>query len=104
MCFSRHGRPAVGLPLTWWLHTGHAAEPPWLELVPLFDDTWFIDCDLDVAMERVRQRQIADGRDPDIVRRRVETNDRPNAELIAKTRRLARMIVPSRPFRNSQDL
>jgi pantothenate kinase len=71
-----------------------------MELLPLFDDTWFIDCDLDVAMERVLQRQIADGRDLDVARRRVETNDRPNAELIAKTRGLARVIVPSRPFRN----
>ena len=85
------------------MYLGHAGEPPWTELLPLLDDTWFIDCDLHVAMERVAQRQIADGRDPDTVRRRVASNDQPNAELIAETGGLARVIVPSRPFRNAQE-
>jgi hypothetical protein len=39
--------------------TGDADEPPWHELVDLFDDTWYIDCDVDVAMGRVYDRQVA---------------------------------------------
>lgn len=35
-----------------------ADEPPWDQLASLFDDTWFIDCDVDIAMERVYQRQV----------------------------------------------
>lgn len=36
-----------------------ADEPPWHELADLFDDTWYIECDVDVAMERVYDRQVA---------------------------------------------
>lgn len=36
----------------------NADEPPWDELAALFDDTWYIDCDVDVAMQRVYDRQV----------------------------------------------
>ncbi len=52
-------------------------------------------------MERVLERQVADGRDRDTVARRVASNDRPNAELIAQTKSLARVVVPSRPFKHA---
>jgi dephospho-CoA kinase len=35
-----------------------ADEPPWDELAELFDDTWYIECDVDVAMQRVYDRQV----------------------------------------------
>ena len=82
----------------------HAADPPWSELLPLFDDTWFIDCDLDTAMGRVLERQVADGRDAQVAARRIASNDRPNAELIAQTKALARVVVPSRPFEHAPQL
>ena len=42
----------------------HAGEPPWSELLPLFTEIWFTECELDTAMERMLQRQVVDGRDP----------------------------------------
>ncbi len=33
-------------------------EQPWRQLRELFDDTWFADCPVDTAMDRVFQRQV----------------------------------------------
>ncbi len=35
-----------------------ADEAPWDELAALFDDSWYVDCDIDVAMQRVYERQV----------------------------------------------
>lgn len=74
---------------------------PWAVLKrEVFDDTWFVDVDIDVAMERVFQRQVAIGVQPDVSRSRIAGNDRPNAELIMGSKRAARVIVPSSiPFK-----
>jgi pantothenate kinase len=78
-------------------------EPPWHELADLFDDTWYIDCDVDVAMERVYARQVGDGRLPDVVQGRIAGNDRPNADFIAAvSRHRAAVLVPSLPFAHSK--
>ena len=36
-----------------------ADEAPWDELAELFDDTWYIKCDVDTAMDRIFDRQVA---------------------------------------------
>lgn len=77
-----------------------ADQEPWSKLAAILDDTWFIDCDIDEAMERVFQRQVAIGLRPEESLRRIAGNDRPNAELIASTRHLAKLLVPSLPFAN----
>lgn len=60
----------------------------------------FVDVDIDVAMERVFVRQVGIGLAPEVSRGRIAGNDRPNAELIAATKRRARVVVPSSvPFR-----
>ena len=46
-------------------------------------------------MRRVERRHIDTGKNPEIARQRVATNDRPNAELIQGSRGQARTIVPS---------
>jgi pantothenate kinase len=33
-------------------------EEPWRQLRALFDEAWFVDCPLDVAMLRVLRRQV----------------------------------------------
>jgi len=71
---------------------------PWSELLPLLNDSWFIDCPVDEAMRRVTERHISTGKDPEIARKRVATNDRPNAELIHESRGQASLIVPSLPL------
>lgn len=77
-------------------------EKPWDQLKALFDDTWFVDVPLDVAMQRVFQRQTANGADPEVSKRRIAGNDRLNAELIAQTRQEAKVVIPSSvPFRQA---
>jgi len=69
-------------------------------LADLFNDTWFVDCDIDTAMDRVFVRQTGNGISPEVSRQRIAGNDRPNAELIAETKLRARLIVTSVPFRD----
>eukprot|EP00898_Chlorokybus_atmophyticus_P005390 jgi/Chlat1/5852/Chrsp4S06232 len=74
---------------------------PWSQLAELFDETWFMDCDMDVAMDRVKKRHLAAGlgSNEDEAWQRVLNNDKPNAELIVATRHRADLVVPSLPFR-----
>jgi pantothenate kinase len=76
-------------------------EEPWAALKrDHFDDTWFVDIDIDVAMERVFERQVAIGLEPETSRARIKGNDRLNADLIMRSKAAAKVIVPSSiPFR-----
>lgn len=79
-------------------------EDPWCQLRELFDDSWFVDVDLDTAMQRVYERQVAIGVAPETSRVRIASNDRPNGELVNATRHVARVLVPSSiPFASSVD-
>lgn len=71
--------------------------PPWQDLQNVFHETWYIDCDVDTAMDRVFERQVGHGRTPEVARWRVENNDRKNALLIAETAARADLLVPSLP-------
>ena len=76
----------------------HAADvAPWNQLVNIFNETWFVDCDVDIAMERVYERQVGHGRPPEVARWRVENNDRKNALQVAETAKRADLLVPSLP-------
>lgn len=78
-------------------------DQPWCELRQLFDDCWFVDVDIDSAMQRVFERQTAIGVAPEQSRVRIATNDRPNGELVNATRHNAQVVVPSSvPFRQQQ--
>ena len=74
-----------------------ADVPPWDQLKSIFDETWYIDCNIDAAMQRVLERQIGHGRSADIAKWRVENNDRKNATIIAETSLRAGLLVPSLP-------
>lgn len=71
--------------------------PPWADLKRVFNETWFIECDIDTAMQRVLERQIGHGRTPETAKWRVENNDRKNAMIIADTAARASLLVPSLP-------
>lgn len=78
-------------------------EPPWASLRELFDDIWFVECPLDVAMQRVFARQTGMGLAPEVSRGRIDGNDRPNGELVARTQRHAHVVVSSRiPFKRME--
>ncbi|KAI4341761.1 hypothetical protein MLD38_026445 [Melastoma candidum] len=70
-------------------------EGDWLEISSLFDEKWFIDVDIDKAMQRVLKRHILTGKPPEVAQWRVEYNDRPNAELIMESKKNADLIVRS---------
>jgi len=77
-------------------------EGPWGEAMQHFDETWFIDCDLETAMGRVQARQLSIGLTPEQSRVRIETNDRPNALEIQRTKDRAHVLVPSLPLRKER--
>ncbi|XP_051118732.1 putative uridine kinase C227.14 [Andrographis paniculata] len=70
----------------------------WRDISSIFDDKWFIDVDLEKAMERVRRRHISTGKPPDVAKWRIDYNDRPNAELIMKSKNKADLIIKSVDF------
>jgi pantothenate kinase len=80
-------------------------EEPWRRLwreeneKKILDDSWYVDCDLDVAMQRVFERQTGNGVAAEVSRGRIQGNDRPNGELIETTKQRATVVVPSLPFR-----
>ncbi|XP_056170451.1 putative uridine kinase C227.14 isoform X4 [Syzygium oleosum] len=69
---------------------------------PIEDDIFvtlqFVDVDIDKAMQRVLKRHISTGKALDVARWRIEYNDRPNAELIMKSKKNADLIIKSIDF------
>uniref|UniRef100_A0A1J3D2T5 Phosphoribulokinase/uridine kinase domain-containing protein n=1 Tax=Noccaea caerulescens TaxID=107243 RepID=A0A1J3D2T5_NOCCA len=70
----------------------------WKDISDMFDDKWFIDVNLDTAMQRVETRHISTGKPPDVAKWRVDYNDRPNAELIMKSKTNADLLIRSINF------
>ncbi|KAL5206881.1 hypothetical protein ABZP36_035090 [Zizania latifolia] len=70
-------------------------EDGWREIRALFDEKWFIDIDIDVSMQRVLKRHVATGKEPDVAAWRISYNDRPNAELIIKSKKAADLVIRS---------
>ncbi|XP_057965122.1 ATP-dependent kinase-like protein notR' isoform X6 [Malania oleifera] len=70
-------------------------EEIWKEISCIFDEKWFIEVDIDKAMQRVLNRHISTGKPPDIAKWRIKYNDRPNAELINKSKKNADLVIRS---------
>ncbi|KAI3668083.1 hypothetical protein L6452_43158 [Arctium lappa] len=70
-------------------------DDPWKEIASMLDEKWFVDLDIDVAMERVLKRHISTGNKPEIAKQRIKYNDRPNAELVLKSKKHADLIIKS---------
>ncbi|CAA0828051.1 F-box/LRR-repeat protein 17 [Striga hermonthica] len=70
-------------------------EDVWRDISSIFDEKWFIDVDIDKAMQRVLKRHISTGKPPDVAKWRIDYNDRPNAELIMKSSKNADLIIKS---------
>lgn len=73
-------------------------EGTWKDISDMFDEKWFIDVNLDTAMQRVEARHISTGKPPDVAKWRVDYNDRPNAELIVKSKTNADVLIRSVSF------
>lgn len=70
----------------------------WKEISSMFDEKWFVEIDIDKSMERVLKRHISTGKPPDVAKWRIEYNDRPNAELIMKSKKNADLVIRSVDF------
>lgn len=68
---------------------------PWSKLSDIFNERWFVQCDVDVAMERVYRRHIETGKTPAVARERCDSNDRINAIEINSTQQFADRIIVS---------
>ncbi|GMP44954.1 hypothetical protein CsSME_00013664 [Camellia sinensis var. sinensis] len=58
----------------------------------------FIEVDIETAMQRVLKRHILTGKPPDVAKWRIKYNDRPNAELIDKSKKNADLLIKSIDF------
>ncbi|XP_042515698.1 putative uridine kinase C227.14 isoform X2 [Macadamia integrifolia] len=65
----------------------------WKEISSIFDEKWFVEVDIDTAMQRVQKRHVSTGKPPDVAKWRIEYNDRPNAELINKSKKHADLVI-----------
>ncbi|KAL8530411.1 hypothetical protein ACS0TY_007444 [Phlomoides rotata] len=70
-------------------------EDVWRDISSIFDEKWFIDVDIEKAMQRVFRRHVSTGKAPDVAKWRIDYNDRPNAEAILKSKKNADLIIKS---------
>jgi pantothenate kinase len=68
-------------------------EPPWHEVAGLLDETWFVEIDDAVRLDRLIRRHIEFGKTPEQAVEWVNRLDESNARLIAATRDRADLIV-----------
>ena len=68
-------------------------QPEWREVRQLLDAVWYVDAPRDVLRPRLIERQVAGGRPEQDAVRHVDESDLPNAELVARTRRLADRVI-----------
>jgi pantothenate kinase len=67
--------------------------PGWSEILPLLDETWFVDVPDRVRRERLVQRHVRHGRTPEEAARWAGVSDQANAEIVARTRKAADVLV-----------
>lgn len=65
----------------------------WGEVLPLLDESWFVEGDEEVRLERLVQRHVDHGKPPDLAYRWATVSDQANAEIIARTRPAADVLV-----------
>ena len=73
-------------------------EEPWRGIKDIVDESWYVDSDVEEAMERVYARQTRNGVPPEVARKRIDTNDRLNALQISATRERATLVIPALPL------
>ena len=88
-----HIAPDVRLVLIEGLYLLHQ-DDGWDAVARQFDAVWYLDTPREIALERLLQRHISAWQiSRDEAARRIETNDRLNAEIVAETRGCAAALV-----------
>src|SRR4051794_3591268 len=65
----------------------------WPQIKPLLDETWYVQTDEELRMQRLIQRHIQFGKTPEYARAWVMRSDERNAELVAATAHAADVLV-----------
>ena len=68
-------------------------EPPWSAVRELIDEAWYLDLSDEVRIERLIARHLAYGKSRSQARAWVLRSDERNAELVARTRAQADLVV-----------
>lgn len=68
-------------------------EEPWRQARALLDEVWFLDVEIETCLSRVRGRHLRGGSDAATAEAKIARNDRPNAQLIWKSREAADLLI-----------
>lgn len=64
----------------------------WAGIAALLDESWYVDLEPSLRLERLIQRHVHFGRSPEAAEAWVQSNDEKNADLIATTRARATLV------------
>ncbi len=67
--------------------------PGWSDVLPLLDETWFVEGDEPTRVERLVRRHMDHGKAPDAALRWATVSDQENADVVARTRAAADVLV-----------
>ena len=67
--------------------------PGWSDVLPLLDEVWYVEGDESTRLARLEERHVAYGKAPDIAHRWATVSDQANADLVARTRVAADVLV-----------
>jgi pantothenate kinase len=67
--------------------------PGWTDVHPLLDEVWFVEADEATRLERLVERHASHGKPRDLAQRWATVADQANAELVARTREHADLVV-----------
>jgi pantothenate kinase len=65
----------------------------WSDVLPLLDEAWYVEGDDEVRLERLVRRHIRHGKPPALAQRWATVSDQANADLVARTRAAADVLV-----------
>ena len=68
-------------------------ESGWGDVLPLLDEAWYVEGDEEVRLSRLVQRHIEHGKPPELAERWATVSDQANADIVARTRRAADVLV-----------
>lgn len=67
--------------------------PGWSDVLPLLDEVWYVEGDERTRVERLIRRHVVNGKDPEAAHRWATVSDQANADLVARTRAAADVLV-----------
>jgi len=62
-------------------------------VLPLLDEVWYVEGDERTRVERLIRRHVVNGKDPEAAHRWATVSDQANADLVARTRAAADVLV-----------